>query len=470
MTHANHRQGTYDNLCNDFVAIAFTKKAETLSNLRQQWAETCLRHQPIYPSPKRWQQYVFDHKEKVVGVLKDLAIADLGLSVTISGLFDQIWEACRSAGIAPHTVNHSLGFWGRTEKLPSRRILEFTTMCGHEKVSSNLVWHLAEKVKNGSLSIEEAASEMGRPCLCNIFNEVRAAMLLQELVADLKAGKISKPQSATQKQVKAKTWGMIVDERRCTGCLDCVPYCPMSAIVAMTERGVVAIDPEECVECGTCFRTSVCPTGAIVPGVIEWPHTLRPDLSDPYVPDQSLVLGGTARGRSPDRRSLLSRQADSGGPARSHDVKDNDVTGRYGPGRVGIIVEMGRPVLGTTLREVQKVTEALAALGIPTLKLREIGDLVVDESTGRLRDDILDEKVNRCYVEVEVSLEQAPIVLQRLREVARGVNTVFAVGLISLVGGDGSVPTIAVAQELGMEVSINGKTNVGLGRPLVRFS
>jgi hypothetical protein len=35
-----------------------------------------------------------------------------------------------------------------------------------------------------------------------------------------------------------------------------------------------------------------------------------------------------------------------------------------------------------------------------------------------------------------------------------------------VVNEDGSIPTVPIAQSLGLEPSIAGKTNVGLGRPL----
>ena len=468
MTHSHHRQGNYDNLCNDFVALAFTQEADVPPEIRLQWADICRHRDPVYPNPNRWQHYVFDRKEKVTGLLKELVTADLGLSITIAGLFDQVWDCCKAAGISPHSVNYSLGFWGRTEKLPHPRILEFTTMCGHEKVSSNLVWYLADRVQEGTLSIEEAASEMTRPCQCSLFNKVRASALLRQLVVDLKDGTLLKPKSPPKKRVNTKTWGMTVDAKKCTGCLACIPYCPMSAIAEVDGKGVVAIDPEECVECGTCFRVAVCPTAAIVPGELEWPHTIRMDLSDSYVPDQSPILTGFKQRETADRLSLLSRPANESRLGRNHEVKTNDVTGRYAPGWAGILVEVGRPVLGTRFRDVEKVTKALSSLKITPSK-GPVSALMTDKSTGKLRDDVLNEKVNRCIVEVIVPLKQVPVILGQLREVSNNVDTVFALDVISPVAKDGSVPVLPAVREAGMEVSINGKTNVGLGRPLMKF-
>lgn len=467
MTHANHRQGNYDNLRNDFVALAFTRETEVPAEKRRQWGDICLRQDPVHRHPRRWQHYVFDRQEKVTALLQELAAADLGLSITIAGLFDQIWDSCQKAGIAPHSVNYSLGLWGRTEKLPHPRILEFTTMCGHEKVSSNLVWYLADRVREGSLSLETAVEQMSRPCQCDLFNKVRARVLLRQLVADLKDGNLLKVQPELKKQVSEKTWGMKIDPVKCNGCLLCLPYCPMSAIIEMQEKGVVAIDPEECVECGTCFRFAPCPTGAFVPGELEWPHTIRMDLSDPHVPDQSPILTGFKPRETADRASLFSRPL-TNRLGRDHEVKTNDVTGRYAPGSAGIRVELGRPVLGTKLREVEKVTRVFSSLSL-TPQEGPVRTLMTDPSTGKLRDDVLNEKVNRCAVEVIVPLGQVPVVLQELREVARQVDTVFVMNLISPVAKDGSVPVLAAVKEAGMKVSINGKTNVGLGRPLKIF-
>jgi ferredoxin len=467
MTHANHRQGNYDNLSNDFVALAFTRETEVPAEKRQQWSDICLCHDPVHLNPRRWQHYVFDRKEKVTALLKDLVAADLGLSITISGLFDQVWDCCKKADIAPHSVNYSLGFLGRTEKLPHSRILEFTSMCGHEKVSSNLVWYLADRVREDSLSIEAAVDEMSRPCLCDLFNNVRASVLLRQLVADLKEGKLLKPQPTLKHQVTEKTWGMRIDAQKCIRCLLCLPYCPMSAIIEMRGAGVVAIDPEECVECGTCFRVVPCPTDAIVPGELEWPHTIRMDLSDPHVPDQSPILTGSKSSSTADRSSLFSRPL-TNRLGRDHEVKTNDVTGRYAPGFAGIRVELGRPVLGTKLREVEKVTRLFSSLKL-TPEKGPVRTLMIDLSTGKLRDDVLNEKVNRCAVEVMVPLERVPLVLQQLRDVAGEVDTVFVINLISTISKDGSVPVLAALKKTGMKVSINGKTNVGLGRPLKTF-
>jgi hypothetical protein len=52
-------------------------------------------------------------------------------------------------------------------------------------------------------------------------------------------------------------------------------------------------------------------------------------------------------------------------------------------------------------------------------------------------------------------------------EAAEAIDTVFTVNIISKCR-DGEIPVKPILDEAGIKVRINGKTNVGLGRPLIR--
>ena len=106
-----------------------------------------------------------------------------GISIVVSGIFDEVFAVCKEVGIIPHTVNMSLGTWGKKELLPEAPILEICTMCGHAMISANLVKSLISRVKKGAISPEDAAVEMGKQCTCNVFNTVRAAELVRKAVA-----------------------------------------------------------------------------------------------------------------------------------------------------------------------------------------------------------------------------------------------------------------------------------------------
>lgn len=127
---------------------------------------------------------VFDDQDKAIMMLRRLKEAELGLSVVVSGLFDQVAECCAAAGLQRHTVEFSLGIWGRTERLPDERILELHTMCGHGMVTIGLIQDAVERIKAGRVTCEEAAEQLFRPCMCGIFNTARATELLRRIVEE----------------------------------------------------------------------------------------------------------------------------------------------------------------------------------------------------------------------------------------------------------------------------------------------
>ena len=122
---------------------------------------------------------VFSSQEQTVAFLKKMTKADLGLCVIIAGVLDRVLEACTTAKLKPHTINYSLGIFGKKGLLPKKEDLSFTTMCGHHMLPSNVVTELREKVKKGELSPQKAAHEMSMMCPCGIFNPDRAVDLLR---------------------------------------------------------------------------------------------------------------------------------------------------------------------------------------------------------------------------------------------------------------------------------------------------
>jgi hypothetical protein len=128
--------------------------------------------------------FVFTDYDVAANVLKELAEADLGISVVVSGLMDGIVEMCRTSGLKIHTSEHSAGILGKTEKLPDEPILEITTMCGHALVAANLVQEMVRRVKKGKKTVEEAAAELAKPCMCGVFNPKRAEQVLRLLIRE----------------------------------------------------------------------------------------------------------------------------------------------------------------------------------------------------------------------------------------------------------------------------------------------
>ncbi len=118
------------------------------------------------------------------------------------------------------------------------------------------------------------------------------------------------------------------------------------------------------------------------------------------------------------------------------------------------------------MRDVDTLTRALAKLDVQFEENNPITKLMVDRGTGKLREDILNEKVMSCVVETVFPMERMEEVLNSLREATKKINTVVSVCNINRAEPDGSYPLRKKLDELGIPYYINGKQNAGLGRPL----
>jgi len=210
MTHSNHRRGSRESLEGDYVILVRGDLRGNLAQARKA-VEVLADNNPVGLIKRRtgeplrymrgWEEGlelkelvedpdtpiyiagVYSRKEDVEGAVGDLAKADLGFSVVVSGIFDEVFDVCRKVGTGPHTVNMSMETIGRTELLPDDGVLEITTMCGHSLISEHLARHLIDQVRKGRMTAEEAGLELGKQCVCNFFNSVRAAKIIREYVA-----------------------------------------------------------------------------------------------------------------------------------------------------------------------------------------------------------------------------------------------------------------------------------------------
>jgi hypothetical protein len=124
---------------------------------------------------------VFDSRQDLLHYLKRLKDADSGRSVVVSGVIDEVDGCLREIGLRPHTVQFSLGVFGKTERLPGDDVLQMTTLCGHDMISSKLVLKLAREVGRGKMDREKAAETMAGLCKCGIFNKTRAMEILDKM-------------------------------------------------------------------------------------------------------------------------------------------------------------------------------------------------------------------------------------------------------------------------------------------------
>jgi hypothetical protein len=123
---------------------------------------------------------VFDNYQDMKAFLEDVRDANLGVSVNISAPMDEAERCCRDTRITRHSVEYSLGFCGRIDKLPDATVLELTTMCGHGMLSAHFAKKMIDWVKENRRSVPEVARTMARFCSCGVFNISRAESILNE--------------------------------------------------------------------------------------------------------------------------------------------------------------------------------------------------------------------------------------------------------------------------------------------------
>jgi len=264
---------------------------------------------------------------------------------------------------------------------------------------------------------------------------------------------------------------MEIDRKKCIGCGNCHAVCTMGAIY-LDEEGISVVNQEECVECSTCYRVlrnegympwfvrtvrkvlmtfrlgyladvDLCPTGALTPPELTWPRSIRATFSDPIAVHPGTGIGG--RG--------------------TEEIKCNDVTGRVRKGEAGLVVELGRPGIGAYFRDIEKVAMAMAPLGPFFEPQNPVTQLMEDQKTGKMKGEILAEKVLSAIIEMKTPLGRIPEILQALDQVQREIDTVISVGVSSRCLPDGTIPHAEWVRKAGFTLSPNGKTNLGLGRP-----
>lgn len=204
MTHTLHRAGTVESLERDYVVFAMAAQGvnrDGAAEKLRKFLETVLKYNPVNFGDMKTGNAISVGQEKVLEGIRDNSIvhgvftdadtvarllnelkeAALGMSVVVTGLLDHADKCCREAGLQRHTVECSLGIWGRTDLLPERENLEISTMCGHGMVSFKLVDHLVEKVQKGRMTPKAAARELASNCHCGVVNPERAAELLEKM-------------------------------------------------------------------------------------------------------------------------------------------------------------------------------------------------------------------------------------------------------------------------------------------------
>ena len=211
MTHSLHRSGDIESQKKDFVWFMYQTKGVNDKNIKpkalefiavaeavgsENWGDVktgptvlCSTEEIIDNlSDKSRLRGVFTKRGQVVEFLKQIKAKDLDMSVVISGVLSEVLPACEEAGVTPHSINYSLGVWGKKDKLPDDTTLSITTMCGHHMISPKFVKYIMKRVEKGKLSAEEGALELATFCYCGIFNQVRCADIIKKNTSKAEPG------------------------------------------------------------------------------------------------------------------------------------------------------------------------------------------------------------------------------------------------------------------------------------------
>lgn len=209
MTHSLHRFGTKEDLKNDFCIYARCSKginrdhpgeklrkildiylSENFVNFGSGHAGKCYLDglDPEEYAEELDSAYAmicnFADRKSVENVLCKIRDAELGISIVVSGLIDEVEDIARSCGLKPHTATLSLGIFGDHSLLPKENTMKITTMCGHSLIGNTLVDSVCESVKCGDLTPEDAGRLLAKPCVCGIFNSVRCAELIRKQIKE----------------------------------------------------------------------------------------------------------------------------------------------------------------------------------------------------------------------------------------------------------------------------------------------
>jgi len=202
MTHTLHRSGTPESLLNDFPWLMYWSRGINDVNVREKnlkfieaaeavrcenWGEQKIGNTLDCSSEQIKQKLtetsrvrgVFTSRQQVIDFLRFIKKEDMGMCVTITGVLSEVLRACCEADLNPHTINFSLGVWGKKSLLPPEEVLDITTMCGHHMISAALVDKLIEDIGRGKTTPGGAAKRCARLCPCGIFNYLRAAVLFE---------------------------------------------------------------------------------------------------------------------------------------------------------------------------------------------------------------------------------------------------------------------------------------------------
>ena len=144
MTHTLHRTGDIESLKEDFPMLTHVargyndigagERLKQMAEIARKYTDLnfgdCKVANKFMMPPEQimekhtvgWQ-VVFKDKKSLIACMKELKEKNIGISVVVSGLFDEVFECCQKAGINPPLIEFALGIHGNKERSGRRRSL-----------------------------------------------------------------------------------------------------------------------------------------------------------------------------------------------------------------------------------------------------------------------------------------------------------------------------------------------------------
>ena len=111
------------------------------------------------------------------------------------------------------------------------------------------------------------------------------------------------------------------------------------------------------------------------------------------------------------------------------------------------------------------VAQYLASLEVEFEPINPVTQLLNAETGGLKYPEVRKERVLSAIIEFKTNESQIGQVLRTLETAAKHIETVFSVSVISRCC-EKTIPILSRLQAEGYQPRVNGKTNLGLGRPL----
>lgn len=198
MTHTLNRRGLDERRPGEEICVLcmihYKQRNEETAEAMKEVAAAIIRHQPnnIMGAPLDAPPAfiiamsaasgvitaVFTDKNSVGNLVREIKAINPGISIVLSGLFPDVRDICRSAGLTEHTSNYALGISGNESLLPDHVTLEIATQCGHGLVSRHYIKHIARRIAEGKMTAREGAALLSKPCVCGIVNKKRTEEIL----------------------------------------------------------------------------------------------------------------------------------------------------------------------------------------------------------------------------------------------------------------------------------------------------